>query len=93
MFDAINRIVPNASFSIFTGDIDDSAVWEAYKPVRSPLLLLQRWLTLVTRPAESVGPLTYLLRRDAGGFVSRHRKPVGPFVRITCLFLLILLLL
>ncbi|GJN93458.1 hypothetical protein Rhopal_006514-T1 [Rhodotorula paludigena] len=32
MFDAIKRIAPNASFTIFTGDIDDSAVWEAYKP-------------------------------------------------------------
>ncbi|GAA5995798.1 PPN1 endopolyphosphatase family protein [Rhodotorula paludigena] len=32
MFDAVKRIAPNASFSIFTGDVDDSAVWEAFKP-------------------------------------------------------------
>lgn len=28
MYEAINRIVPDAAFSIFTGDIVDHAIWE-----------------------------------------------------------------
>ncbi|BGP42405.1 hypothetical protein JCM10449v2_006410 [Rhodotorula kratochvilovae] len=32
MFGAINQFAPNKSFTIFTGDAMDDAVWEAYQP-------------------------------------------------------------
>lgn len=32
MYRAINQIVPDAAFSLFTGDIVDHAIWNTSKP-------------------------------------------------------------
>lgn len=37
MYDAINSIVPDAAFTIFTGDIVDHAIWNTSQPYNTNL--------------------------------------------------------